>query len=240
MAKYLVARRPHQTEFAQAIRRFKKLNSLSESASALLDRWALDARSEEVWSKIRQRAERQDQHPKPQTLVAIVLEARQIAATRKRLVDGMNRTTAAHLQFAKQAEDLGQLFAELTGEDDPTSDSARAFACNSRQYVCLSKWAAKVLREMADSIPSIMVGTRLSRSNRAGSAERTAFMTRVAHHMNELCGRPCHGEVATLTEIAFPGHDISLDQVRNATTRPTTRAGRKSDQARSVHSRRKM
>jgi hypothetical protein len=241
MAKYLIARRTQQQEFSQAIRRFKHLYSLDANASELLDRWLIDERAEEDWAKINQLAKGQGRRLQPQTLVTIVLEARHIAATRKQLDSGINKTTAKYSQLANQAEDLGQLFAELSDEEDPTSDSARTFVCNSRQYIRLSKWAANVLRELADSLPSLTAGARMSRSDRDGSAERTAFMSRVAHHLSQLCGRPCHGEVATLTEIAFPGREISIEQVRNAIARPTTRVGRKPHQGRSpVHSRPKM
>ena len=227
MAKLSATRRGHQAEFAEVIGRFKKLYPLDERALALLDRWALDERAEDVWAKVRQLSEGQGRQALPQTLVSIVLEAHYIAEWRQELDHGIKKARAAHLQSAKQAEELGHLFAELTGEDEPTSDSAKAFARNSRDYGCLSKRAAKVLRAMAAAIPSMTAGARMSWSDRGGSAERTAFMSRVAHHLSQLCGRPCYSEIATLTEIAFPGHDISLEQVRNATARPTTRAGRK-------------
>ena len=52
------------------------------------------------------------------------------------------------------------------------------------------------------------------------------FMRRMVNCMHELCGRPRHDVVATMTNIAFPNANVTSEDVRSA-CRPTTRTGRR-------------
>jgi hypothetical protein len=42
------------------------------------------------------------------------------------------------------------------------------------------------------------------------------FMKLMSNHLKAVYGRPFHEIVATLTDIAFPGRETTLDHVRNA------------------------
>ena len=64
------------------------------------------------------------------------------------------------------------------------------------------------------------------RSDRNGSRRRTLFMQSISDTVHKLTNLRLDDEVAALTEIAFPGKELSGDAVRSA-TRPSTRSGRK-------------
>jgi hypothetical protein len=55
--------------------------------------------------------------------------------------------------------------------------------------------------------------------DRKGSRKRQRFSARLSEHLHLLAGRWCDAEVATLTEIAFPGKEITIDMVRAARRR---------------------
>jgi hypothetical protein len=92
----------------------------------------------------------------------------------------------------------------------------------------LNEIQAKLLRQLAGTPPP--PSTRISRQSRGKKRGRTrectAFMHSMAGHMLKVSGKPFFGAVTTLTNIAFPGADVSVDAVRFAVTQATTRAGR--------------
>jgi hypothetical protein len=65
---------------------------------------------------------------------------------------------------------------------------------------------------------------RISRLKRF--RERIAFMHLMAADLRELCGRPHYDAVAAITNIAFPGEDVTSEHVR-AACKATTREGRR-------------
>jgi hypothetical protein len=88
---------------------------------------------------------------------------------------------------------------------------------------------AQFLREIAGKAPS--PNTRISRQsrnkNRSRLRECTAFMYAMVGHMHEICGKPRYTVVAMMANMAFPEADVSVDDVRLAARRATTRLGRR-------------
>jgi hypothetical protein len=70
---------------------------------------------------------------------------------------------------------------------------------------------------------------RISRARRV--REQIAFIHLMTAALRELCGKPHYEAVAILTNIAFPGADVTFEHVR-AACRPTTR---KADAAKPAH-----
>jgi hypothetical protein len=52
--------------------------------------------------------------------------------------------------------------------------------------------------------------------DRDGSLKRQWFSARLSEYLHLGTGKWCDVEVATLTEIAFPGKDVTIDMVRKA------------------------
>jgi hypothetical protein len=76
--------------------------------------------------------------------------------------------------------------------------------------------------------PPTVRNSRQKRSKKHDrSRECAAFMYSMVGHMREICGKPFYHAVATLTEIAFPEAEISIDDVRRVAKQATTRSGRR-------------
>src|SRR5262245_16694391 len=100
------------------------------------------------------------------------------------------------------------------------------------------KREAHRLRQLADKVSTHdptwdggPIRVRVSRQS-GGKGKRNqsrslgVFMQRMANCMHELCGKPRHDVVATITNIAFPNANVTSEDVRSA-CRPTTRVGRR-------------
>jgi hypothetical protein len=67
----------------------------------------------------------------------------------------------------------------------------------------------------------------VSRKDQDGSQAKRAFCLAILEFLQEQCGKPMHGEVATLVDIALDLEEpTTIDQVRSM-TRETTARGRK-------------
>jgi hypothetical protein len=81
---------------------------------------------------------------------------------------------------------------------------------------------AKGLRQWDDWPPGPFVpyGVKVSRKDQKGSRVRKIFAQQVSDFLHKHCGVWLDEEVATLTEIAFPGRELHADDIR-ANRRPT-------------------
>ena len=91
----------------------------------------------------------------------------------------------------------------------------------------LNKEQARLLRQMAGARPPAPHISRQSHSKtRDRTRESRLFMRTMVGFMRETCGKPHIEVVAILANIAFPGADITTDNVR-AAMQATTRSARR-------------
>jgi hypothetical protein len=95
------------------------------------------------------------------------------------------------------------------------------------QFQELNKEQARILRQMAGAPPP---PPHISRQSHSKTRDRTReprlFMRTMVGFMRETCGKPHIDVVAILANIAFPGADITTDNVR-AAMQATTRSARR-------------
>jgi hypothetical protein len=136
-----------------------------------------------------------------------------------------------------------RLFAEATAADDTSSTLRKRRRDDDKRAASLVKQA--MARGQVDH-PQIREGrarllelaAQMIRSNPYANPEHAGekpkrpppahvtFMRDLSEHVRLVYGARHDDAVATLTEIAFPDEEITIDKVRSA-RRPTTRGGRR-------------
>src|SRR5262249_23370622 len=121
-----------------------------------------------------------------------------------------------YLKHAKQAESLARF---LRGQESQILPPPMPEIPNFIALADSLDMAARAMRERARAVAS-RYSTVVSQKRRQGNAKRRLFMRTMSHLMTEYCGRPLDSEVAALTNILFPGADVTEESVRGA-RRPT-------------------
>jgi hypothetical protein len=136
------------------------------------------------------------------------------------------------LALADAADALAQFWRKAEGKSTVLALGFPPFPIPFERVLQLQKLnegQAQLLLLLAGAPPPPT--TRNSRQKRSKKHDRSrecaAFMHSMVGHMREICGKPFYHAVATLTEIAFPEAEISIDDVRRVAKQATTRSGRR-------------
>jgi hypothetical protein len=168
-----------------------------------LTRWRDDYRAEEVWQKIRANSD----SISAEEFIRAVVRARCDAAGLIHRINSYvrDRAHAISLHEAKTAKALAstQSLSEIA---DALDGAAKDFRVIGRA----------IDRDL-DELPANVI----TRKDQAGSLTRRMFYLAVGTFLYEKCGRWMDTEVTALADIAFPGTESTIDQVR-AARRPTT------------------
>jgi hypothetical protein len=179
----------------------ERINLIKESVTllmtpddkAFLTRWIKDDRTEGVWSKITKIAPRMARFP--QLLIARFVTIRRRAFYEERLLNDER----GRAEFAAGLRK--RLIYEMRSDISNT-----ALADHLER-------AASFLRTPSPPPPADLGPTRQDRN---GSRRRLFFMRQTSEELRQITGRWLDDETATLTEIAFPGTEITDEQVRSA------------------------
>jgi hypothetical protein len=167
---------------------------LTPDDKAFLTRWIKDNRTEGVWSKITKIAPRTGRFP--QLLIARFVTIRRRAFNEERFLNDERGRTEFAAGLRKR------LIYELRSDISNT-----ALADHLER-------AASFLRMSSPPPPPADLGP--TRQDRDGSRRRLFFMRQTSEELRQITGRWLDDETATLTEIAFPGAEITVEQVRAA------------------------
>jgi hypothetical protein len=210
-------------------------DALRVSDRKFLRNWIRDNADEKVWGKIIVAARRfQNSNTFDHlNLIWYALRAKRMAEDVRLGDDPLQRerqeTHKRRLELAKSAEVLSGFWQEAQAKSAVLWQPFPIPFEQVLQLQHLNEIQAKLLRQLAGTPPP--PSTRISRQSRGKklcrTRECTAFMHSMAGHMLKVSGKPFFGAVTTLTNIAFPGADVSVDAVRFAVTQATTRAGRR-------------
>jgi hypothetical protein len=176
-----------------------------------LERWEGDCRLEEIWREFRAL----NPTTTSKEFISRVLKARRNAnALLNRISQSKHWRKELHKHYAERANDI---FARQESLLDTAGDLLALFY-NMR--------AAAVAFEIAENSLLPQNSPRVSRQNKTQKREdktqrddnwrvRKLCIAELSNFWREHCGRWSDAEVAALTEIAFPGTEISAEQVRN-------------------------
>jgi hypothetical protein len=211
--------------------------SLSQANREFLDRMMNDFRMEKVLDRILTKRPKIWDSSSTVSLITFVIKmllfsrdnAEEIntieARTRK------DKARAFWLARADAAKSLAQFWMwELANfereQDPPLIDKFGAVEAYRGRKISESeidqRWVlysedARLLRDQAERI-SKPASNRISRTRRGPKGhtrERMSFALQMSDRMRLLCGVPLDYQVAVLTELAFPGPEISAEQVRS-------------------------
>ena len=187
--------------FEQWLRLYLENNrALDGNDRALLNRWLVDGRADEVWDVIRAHAEQHDGPTGEDAaiyFIIFVLAAKQLAERENEL---------AHDLAAKRAER-----EELLG-DLRKSIAEKIKTAPEDQLARWLEWAAVKLR----SLPAIATSPPRVRSDRRAARAKTLFISDVSAAVQDITGKYLDEQVAIIAQIAFGVSDICADTVRKA------------------------
>jgi hypothetical protein len=201
--------------FKRALETFEmnpyRLPPLTDADIKHLRRWSQDSRCEELWQRLSgplfARPEGDAWYSIAVRLINVVLAIRNEVESREKLAalkkSGSESRKAAALSILKKI-------------------ARAASAGKATDHPAVWRERARLFQQAADFCTSLISHplpvTDIS-VDRKGSLKRQRFSARLSEHLHLLAGRWCDAEVATLTEIAFPGKEITTDIVRAARRR---------------------
>jgi hypothetical protein len=196
-----------------------------------LKRWATYG-DDIAWEKIEADAEAQGLLPSGsahETVIRYSLMTRRIAESVKLGDDPLfaekTQRRDSLLALADKADALAKYYAQAEKFDGIAMFYQRYLKPVS-ELQDLHKQEAVLLRRRAGKKP--MPTTFISRQGggkgkRFYSRKHNAFMYLMAQQLGEICGRPHHDAVSTITNIAFLDAQVTAENVRNALRAPTRR-----------------
>ena len=223
-------------------RLLEEIRSLDDDALRATDReflqtWIDDYADDPIWEKAIGAAHRFQKSRifDNLSLIWYALRARRLAEDVRYGDDLLQRERQKRhdemLKLAKSAEDLTNFWREAMARCALLTIGRPPFPLPFEQVLHLKELneiQTKLLRQLPGTPPP--PSTRISRQdlgkNRHRSRECITFMYSMGGFMLEVCGKPFYDAVATMTNIAFPQADISVDDVRRVATQATTRSGR--------------
>ena len=218
--------------------------SLSEADRAHLERW-LDQARDPVWEQLAADIRRHGELPSivdaPYSLfIGAALRARQFAESqkdspsvqRKRKQQRDQHERADLLELADKIDDVHRhCLASRKARQPVRVPSPNGPLPEELEEKNSLEWLGRKahrLRQLAEAVSADEpnwdwgpIPVRASRQSggkrkRAQSRELGLFMQRMVNCMHELCGKPRHHVVATITNIAFPNANVTSEDVRSA------------------------
>jgi hypothetical protein len=227
---------PMPQTFQQVLARELSDPNITEADRAHLKRWVSEGhRHDHIWRRLDVAAEAHGILPRGSTYSSIVKEALVMRQCAERAQSGIDfdlrerqQYHQRHLDLAKKAEELAAYFKWAAGYSG-IADYFRRFFRPVDELEDFHRTEAEILRKRAGRPPKSSL--RISRQDRSkgrkGLRKINAFIDLADAFMRGwICDKTDHEAVAALTNIAFPGYDVVVDDVRKA-LRPTTREGRK-------------
>ena len=222
--------------FQQVLASVLSDRNITKVDRAHLERWVSEAhRHDAIWRRLNVAAEGRGMLPRGSTYLSIIEEALFMRQCAERAQSGIDfdlrerqQYHQRHLDLAKKAEDLADYFMWAAGYSGIAAFFNRFFKPVG-ELEELHRKEAEILRKRAGRPPTSSL--RISRQDRSkgrkGLRKINAFIGLADCFMRDwICDKTDHEAVAALTNIAFPGYDVVVDDVRKA-LRPTTREGRK-------------
>jgi hypothetical protein len=173
-----------------------------------LRHWSQHPGCEKIWQRLSGRlCEGESWFPTMILLIKVVLAIRNEAESREKELAALKKSGAEPGKAALAR--LKRITKAAAGKATDWRERARLF------------------QQAADFCTEISRSRRMSgviAVDRNGSRKRQRFSARLSKHLHLLAGQWCDAEVATLTEIAFSGKEITIDMVRAARRRPLQHA----------------
>lgn len=215
--------------------RFKS-DGLDEPDRAHLKRWIENHVSgdDPMWGRIAADARARGVWPRRaiyRTIIRYALAARRIAEAVTLGEDPILREKRQQrvelLALAEKADDLASYY-QAAEHYSGIAMFFQRFLKPVEQLRELHQQEARLLRRRAgkEPEPTTFISRQSGGKNRrAHSRKYKAFMSLMADHMREGCGKPHHNAVAMMTNIAFPRAKVTADDSSSA-QKATTRSGR--------------
>jgi hypothetical protein len=185
---------------------------LQSETRAFLERFIADPRSNDIGSKIEAAMDKKHGELAKGLARPLIYEVLAVLA-------GYATDSTAFLKQAEKAESLAKF---LRG---PDPRRCPPLLPKSEVLISSLKEAARALRQLAKN--QVNAGLRqASRTDRNGSRARVNFSRSVSELLLAFCGQFIDEAALFLTDIAFPKHETTIDQILSA-RRPTTRAKRR-------------
>jgi hypothetical protein len=204
-----------QFDFKRALQTFEKNpnrpSPLTDADIKHLRRWSEDPRCEELWQRL---SGPLFARPGGEVWYSIAVRLIDVVIAIRNEVEGREKLEAAKKSAAEPPK------AALS---DLKKIARAALAGKATDHPALWRERARLFQQAADfctylTSRSLPVTGHIP-VDRKGSLERQRFSARLSEHLHLLAGRWCDAEVATLTEIAFPGKEITIDMIRAARKR---------------------
>jgi hypothetical protein len=222
------------------------LKQASPDDSAFITRWIAEADDPAFERLVTDLVEHGEIGDDPyvicRTMVSLARGAWYTATDLKHGVDSISQHAQGEIaelqQLAQKADDLAR-FCRGSGKFDLaslTSPQVRLGPLIKQQGMMplrhladLHKREARVFRRFAanEAEQDRARRSRYRISRERHVREQIAFMHLMVTELRELCRKPHYDAVAVITNIAFPGTEVTSEHVR-AACRPTTRQGRRS------------
>jgi hypothetical protein len=219
--------------FKAALANYLTSEHLVAADRAHLERWASDDWiNDPIWENITLDARKRDSgdpEAVPFKIMWFAIQARQNAERVKEGQDpmrsGMQERRAKLLALADKAQGLADYYRRGLPFEVQEFYEKNMLPLTTMRDMMQREADFLRLRAGEEAEPS----TRISRQKRGGknvhSRKYVAFIHEMVGLMREMCGTPHHFAVAQMTNIAFPGAKLDLENVRSA-MRPTTRKDR--------------
>jgi hypothetical protein len=197
---------------------------LDASERTYLRRWATYCADNPIWDEVINDARALNLHPNDSLYSTVIWYALHV----RRLAEGMKfgddpylqerrAWRAKRLELAQKAEDLARYYQEAENFSGVAMFWQR-FLKPVQQLRELHEREAQLLRQRAGREPQPMI--QISRQDRGKGAAKglrqvRAFIELMTLFMkDEICGKEHRYAVALLTDVAFPGHDVDTEYVR--------------------------
>jgi hypothetical protein len=170
---------------------------------AHVDRWMKDNRAQKVWTIIKNKAPALE----AQEFIRTILKARSNA------VGLVNRIAHHNGKYEYWKKRYSKEASELRTTKLPLEEIAERLEAMASDLRDLAEFRAY---DIADDL-------KVSRQDLNGSRAMKLFVQSVSILIHEISGERRYGELATLTEIAFPSHKLDIEKIRDLLRQPSTR-----------------
>jgi hypothetical protein len=190
----------------------------------LIERWLADDRADDGWRMVCEAAAAKNMRIEPELVIKTVLAARRSARATVNRIYGVrhpHRLSGWSDRLQELKERITDKLVQGPGKLEP--DDVAHFL--EEQASALREWG-EVNLSFSDhrGLPG-RTKFEVSRQDQDGSRARKLFMRIASDFFFSHLNRPLDEVVATLTEVAFPGKQIDVEDVI-AARKPTTKSGR--------------
>jgi hypothetical protein len=183
----------------------------------LMDRWLKDWRAEESWNKVKRKAP----NLAPTEFIKVVLALRRSAGASVTRILGRNRVEhfpGSEIWEVRRTPGFNEQWAELLPDLKKRVVRRLSGTPLAIKVVAFLEDAAREVSQLHRSYFGFpdQVNFKLLRQGSNDDRSRNAFIKLMAIYLQKHCGGTLPDVIAVLAEIAFPGKDVTRENVIDA------------------------